>query len=231
MELTSSKFRSIGKFKITMGQLEHLASEIVSEEPNRPLALYTIEVRTENSTIKYEDIREFRDDRVWDKDIEGFSLRFREIRGDGGLGPRTIVISGGEETDNRIFVSGEAEGWVVGMLDVAANKMKRYEVWYSKLVMGDIPKFVYYIVLTISLAAGIVRIGSEFVHGYENLGILLVPALLVSIVIALWAVGKISTRSMLIEEMPKYSKDSIYAIAMIILTLIVIGLGVVDLLK
>ena len=131
MKRESSAFQRIGIFKITADELLQLINEIEGQAIDRPLALATIKIETKNSTISYENLDELRHDQAWKRDIKNFKVHFWEKRGDMKLPSRTIVISGGEESDNHILVSADEEAWVVGTTDIVKEMMKKRKVWYS----------------------------------------------------------------------------------------------------
>ena len=214
MERKSSILRRIGKFKISVDELEQLVSEIEADGPNRRLKLDAIEVSTKNSTLSYENLEELRHDKTWQKGIEKFSVNFSESRNDARTTTRAIHIHGGDDQENYVWVSGDEEAWVVGTADLVREKMKKYLVWYSKFVQGDLIKFFYYMLSSMILTYIIFFfISQSSIFDSPSLGAFKPFAILVcapmSIAITLWFVNKIPTRSRLVGG---HSEDRNYMI-------------------
>ena len=228
MERRSSILRRIGKFKITIDELEDLAAEVEAESAQRPLTLYKIGIKTKNSTYTYQDVEDLRRDKAWNKAIETFEINFWERGDDEKLKDRTISIVGGEAQDNHIYVSGDDEAWVVGTMDVLTKKMKRYEVWYSRLTKGSLLQLLYCFAICISLLSVSTYIIRKFVNDHSSVQVLHFLSLFLTIAVSLWLTFKISIRSMLLKDRIAGAKTN--NIAMVVLYFIIAITGVVSLL-
>ena len=151
MKQASSVLRYIGKYIITVEQIEQLANEIASKQSERKLILSKIEVRTENSTLTYDNIEELREFGVRENETKRFELQFHEDSKLLDANYRAIHISGGKGSENRIWVSGDEEGWVTGTADLIENRIKRYQVWYSVFVNNDVIAILLYLISGIAL--------------------------------------------------------------------------------
>ena len=206
MERRSSETRSIGKFRITPSEIETLAKFIEAEAGERKLRLDSIEVNTKNSVWTYKTVEEMQADRVWDKEILKFELMFRETANDQGFGSRstrTIHIQGGQGLDNRIFLYGDVEGWVVGTAEIVQRKMKRYEVWYKHLVKEWLVRVAYPILASMLALAFIWSKWIFFRSGEsESIGLSLLLWIVLSGLFT-WLSYKLPIRSRIVEETSK----------------------------
>lgn len=212
MERKSSTSRPICPFVISVDELEQLIGEIEADGPNRQLKLDKIVVKTKNSTLYYDNLGELRHDRTWQKGIEKFSVMFKESKDDARPESRTIHIDGGDDWNNEVWVSGDEEAWVVGTADIMREKMKKYRVWYSKIVKGEARKFFCYVLIIMALTSMIsLFISQAGFLGSSTKGIFnpyaTYAGAFISIPISLWLVNKIPTRSRLIRSHNEAKSD------------------------
>ena len=218
MEQKSSTIRFIGKCKITLDELDQLTTELGFNTAARPLKLDRVDIETENSTYKCNDVKELRNNRSWKRDMKKFSLWFEEVNGKSRSSSRTVIIKGGEGRDNLVFVSGDEEGWVIGTADVVSDHMKSYQVWYSPLVMGDFLRLVYGLIIFVLLFPALAYLPAMYFNHSKITDVLVIVSVIVSASIASWTIGKISTKSTIIDQ--KSEPVDLYKFGMLALTLI-----------
>ena len=227
MKRKSSAIRFIGKFNISVDEIEILSEEIETSTDGGRLTLYNIEVETEFSTYTFENAQELRQNRPWDKIIKTFSITFKEIADDGRLKEKDITIKGGDLTDNYVYASGDDEAWVIGTANILVGKMKRYQVWYSRFVKGIFSGFMCYFIVFLALMSSAAYLVSKFIGDSTTAQILYILCFFVSIAVSMWLMDKILTRSTLLES--KSNGVRIYGLIKVVLTIIIAITGIVSL--
>ena len=227
MKRKSSVIRYIGKFNISVDEIENLSEEIETSTAGGRLTLYDIELETEFSTYTFENVEELRQNRTWGKIIKTFSITFKEISGDGGLKEKDIKIKGGDLTDNYIYASGDDEAWVIGTANILSGKMKRYQVWYSRLVKGFFSGLMCYCIVALALILSAAYLVSKFINDSTTAQILYVLSFFISIAVSLWLMDNIFTRSTLLESKSNGARK--YGLVKVVLTIIIAITGIVSL--